>query len=111
MTAVSRSTVLSTGTTRSLPNRKRHTNTIEKTWRNNVDSDYTEKMVALARDFDYERDRHSFWVDPELSLLYGTPVWEQATHTQKLALNHLYWVGKITTILLLAKLARASITW
>lgn len=93
MTAVSRSKILSTGPNKSLPNRKRHTNTIEKTWSNNVESDYTEKMVALARDFDYERDRHSFWVDPELSLLYGTPVWEQATHTQKLALNHLYWVG------------------
>ncbi|MGD1896239.1 MAG: hypothetical protein ACFB16_04710 [Phormidesmis sp.] len=93
MITTSRPKVLQDSPSSGLPGHKRHANIIEKTWNNNTDSDYTEKMVELARGFDYERDRQSFWVNPELSLLYGTPVWDQATHAQKLALNHLYWVG------------------
>ena len=93
MITTSRPKVLQDSPSSGLPGHKRHANIIEKTWNNNTDSDYTEKMVELARGFDYERDRQSFWVNPELSLLYGTPVWDQATHAQKLALNHLNWVG------------------
>jgi hypothetical protein len=70
---------------------KKHAKITEINYRRNVESDYTERMTELDRAFDYERDRNHFWGDPELSLLYGTPLYEQATPAQKLALNHLYW--------------------
>ncbi len=70
---------------------KKHAKITEINYRRNSESDYTERMEALDRAFNYERDRNHFWGDPELSLLYGTPLYEQASHTQKLALNHLYW--------------------
>jgi hypothetical protein len=70
---------------------KKHLKLTEINYRNNSESDYTEKMQALDRDFDYQRDSQHFWGEPELSLLYGTPLYEQASPSQKLALNHLYW--------------------
>lgn len=73
---------------------KRHFQIIQKTFQNNQESDYTEKMESLGKGFDYERDRHHFWGDRELSTLHGTPLYEQASQSQKLALNHLYWVGQ-----------------
>lgn len=60
-------------------------------YKRNADSDYTEKIEALDSDFDYERDRHHLWGDPALSILYGTPLYDQASESQRLALNHLYW--------------------
>lgn len=73
---------------------KRHFEIIEKTYRNNVDSDYTEKIEALGKNFDYASNSQHYWGDPELSTLYGTPLYENASPSQKLALNHLYWVGQ-----------------
>ncbi|MCU0568043.1 MAG: hypothetical protein MUF49_15770 [Oculatellaceae cyanobacterium Prado106] len=70
---------------------KKHLKLTEINYRRNTESDYTERMEALDRAFDYERDRHHVWGEPELSLLYGTPLYEQASESQKLALNHLYW--------------------
>ena len=71
----------------------RHAKIFEKTYRNNIESDYTEKLRDLGKEFKYDNDRDYYWSDPELSLLYGTPLYEVASPTQKLALNHLYWVG------------------
>lgn len=64
---------------------------IEKTYRNNTDSDYTEKIQALDRSFKYSTNQNHYWNGPEFSLLFGTPLYQQATETQKIALNHLYW--------------------
>jgi hypothetical protein len=73
---------------------KKHFQIIEKTYQNNVDSDYTEKIEALGKEFDYSSNSQHYWGDPELSTLYGTPLYENASPSQKLALNHLYWVGQ-----------------
>ncbi|MDZ8184142.1 MAG: hypothetical protein RMX96_04670 [Nostoc sp. ChiSLP02] len=73
---------------------KKHFQIIEKTYNNNTDSDYTEKIEALGKNFDYSSNSNYFWGEPELSTLYGTPLYEQASTSQKLALNHLYWVGQ-----------------
>ena len=73
---------------------KKHVQLIEKTYRNNTNSDYTEKIEALGKNFDYSSNSDHYWGDPELSTLYGTPLHEQASLSQKLALNHLYWVGQ-----------------
>lgn len=60
-------------------------------YRHNLESDYTEKIETLAKSFDYASNSDHLWGDPELSILYGTPLYEQASDSQKLALNHLYW--------------------
>lgn len=73
---------------------KKHFQIIEKTYKNNIDSDYTEKMESLGKNFDYSRNSNYFWGDPELSTLYGSPLYQEASQSQKLALNHLYWVGQ-----------------
>lgn len=72
---------------------KKHLKVIEKIYRNNTDSDYTEKMWDLAKNFDYASNSNYYWTTPELSLLYGTPLYEVASPSQKLALNHLFWTA------------------
>jgi hypothetical protein len=74
------------------PRVKKHLKLSEVNYQSNLESDYTERIAALDRAFNYEQERHHYWGEPELSLLYGTPVYDQASASQKLALNHLYWV-------------------
>ncbi|MCC5600716.1 hypothetical protein [Nostoc favosum] len=70
-----------------------HFHRIEKTYKNNQDSDYTEKIKELGQEFNYAKNSNYYWSKPDLSLLYGTPLYDAASDSQKLALNHLYWVG------------------
>jgi hypothetical protein len=70
---------------------KKHIKLTEINYRRNTESDYTEKIEQLDKNFDYSTNSNHYWGDPELSLLYGTPVYEQASESQKRALNHLYW--------------------
>ncbi len=71
---------------------------IEKTYRNNADSDYTEKIAALGQGFTYAANRDRLWSEPSHSLLYGTPLYAQASETQRLALNHLSWFANYNYI-------------
>ena len=66
-------------------------NLISRTYHNNTESDYTEKIQELDRGFKYAEVKDLYWNAPQLSLLYGTPLYEQASEQQKIALNHLYW--------------------
>ncbi|MEB3220120.1 MAG: hypothetical protein VKN72_28340 [Nostocales cyanobacterium 94392] len=72
---------------------KKHLKVIEKTYSSNTNSDYTEKLWDLGNNFDYTSNSNHYWGNPELSLLYGTPLYEVASPCQKLALNHLFWVA------------------
>ena len=72
----------------------KHFQLIEKTYQSNLDSDYTEKIAELGKNFDYGTNSDRYWGSPKLSTLYGTPLYDQASESQKLALNHLYWVGQ-----------------
>lgn len=65
--------------------------TIERTYHNNTESDYTEKIQELDRKFKYQDNSDRYWNSPQFSLLYGTPLYEQTTEAQKIALNHLCW--------------------
>ncbi|MGK7924416.1 MAG: hypothetical protein AB4290_04030 [Spirulina sp.] len=65
--------------------------TLTKNYQNNLNSDYTEKMQSFARDFQYHQNKEVYWSDPQFSLFFGTPLYEQSSPTQKLALNHLLW--------------------
>lgn len=70
---------------------KRHLKINEVTYQSNLESDYTEKIEALDRRFQYADEQHHYWGMPELSLFYGTPLYAQASESQKIALNHLFW--------------------
>ena len=76
------------------PETKKHIQLIEKTYQSNTNSDYTEQMEALGKNFDYQSNSDYYWGEPEFSMLYGTPLYQSASSAQKLALNHLYWVGQ-----------------
>lgn len=69
---------------------KKHHKLTEVTYQNNVDSDYTEKIKELDKSFSYSNS--DYWGEPRLSLLYGTPLYAEASPSQKKALNHLYWI-------------------
>ncbi|NEQ49335.1 MAG: hypothetical protein F6K11_04260 [Leptolyngbya sp. SIO3F4] len=72
----------------------KHISVIETTYKNNASSDYTGKINDLRKAFDYESNSHVYWGEPQLSIFYGTPLYEQASETQRLGLNHLYWVSQ-----------------
>jgi hypothetical protein len=73
---------------------KKHVQLIEKTYQSNTNSDYTERIEALGKNFHYQSNSDCYWGEPEFSMLYGTPLYQEASPSQKLALNHLYWVGQ-----------------
>lgn len=79
---------------------------ISKVYKSNKESNFTENMEKLQKSFDYNSNANSNWTYPELSLLYGSPIYEAASEAQKRSLNHIYWVcfynyvmgGEITTM-------------
>lgn len=68
-------------------------------YRRNRKQDNTEILEQLAADFDYEVCKDSYWNPESFSLLYGTPVWDQASSSQRVLLNQLYWVGYYSQII------------
>lgn len=64
---------------------------IQINYNKNTDSDYTEKIQELDRQFKYSENSQESWNNPEYSFLYGTPLYLESTESQKIALNHLYW--------------------
>ncbi len=72
---------------------------IEINHRRNKAQDNTEKMDAAQAAFRYEDCKNEYWNPTEFSLLYGTPLWDQATADQKRLLNQLYWVAYYSQII------------
>lgn len=70
---------------------KKYVKITEINYRRNIDSDYTEKIEELDENFNYSSNSNHYWSEPELSTLYGTPLYAEASPSQKMALNHLYW--------------------
>lgn len=77
---------------------KKRIKLIEKNYQNNIDSDYTEKIEELDNNFKYSSNSNHYWSEPEFSTLYGTPLYEAASPSQKIALNHLSWVSQYNHI-------------
>lgn len=72
---------------------------IELNLRRNKKQDNTEILDRLVADFNYADCRHEFWNPEEFSLLYGTPLWDQASPAQRVLLNQLYWVAYYSQII------------
>lgn len=65
----------------------------------NRQQDHTALLDGAAQAFRYEDCRNEYWNPEEFSLLYGTPLWEQASSSQRITLNHLYWVAYYSQII------------
>lgn len=72
---------------------------LEINYTRNKQQDCTLALEQAAKSFCYEECRNEYWQSEEFSLLYGTPLWEQSSPTQKLVLNHLYWVAYYAQII------------
>lgn len=59
----------------------------------NETQDHTRLIDEAAGRFRYADCRHEYWNPERHSLLWGTPLWEQASRDQRTVLNHLYWVA------------------
>lgn len=64
----------------------------------NKQQDHTALLDAAAQAFDYTACEDEYWNPEEFSLLYGTPLWEQADARQRVVLNQLYWVAYYSQI-------------
>lgn len=62
-------------------------------FRRNIELDQTQNMDLAASRFSYAECANEMWNPEAFSLLYGTPLWDQATAAQKVKLNQLYWVA------------------
>lgn len=59
----------------------------------NEDQDHSAMMDEATALFRYEDCKDEYWNPEEFSLLYGTPLWNQASPFQRVILNQLYWVA------------------
>ncbi|MGB3495989.1 MAG: hypothetical protein WBA57_24890 [Elainellaceae cyanobacterium] len=65
----------------------------------NRKQDHTQLLDEAAAAFRYEDCRDEYWNPEEFSLLYGTALWDEASLSQRVALNHLYWVAYYSQII------------
>ncbi|MGV3525457.1 MAG: P-aminobenzoate N-oxygenase AurF [Candidatus Sericytochromatia bacterium] len=72
---------------------------VELNLKRNAKQDNTEALDTLAKQFDYAACADEYWNPEEFSLLYGTPLWDQATPRQRVLLNQMYWVGYYAQII------------
>ena len=72
---------------------------LEVNKRRNEEQDHTNLIDNSTANFNYAECKNEYWQAEEYSLLFGTPLWEQATPQQKLILNHLFWVGYYSQII------------
>ena len=66
---------------------------LEFNLRRNAEQDHTALIDDAARRFRYEDCRDEYWNPEHYSLLWGTPLWDQASPSQRVVLNQLYWVA------------------
>ncbi|MBW4518651.1 MAG: P-aminobenzoate N-oxygenase AurF [Scytolyngbya sp. HA4215-MV1] len=79
-----------------------HTTTYRKlqiNYTRNQQQDHTALMDQAAQNFRYKDCQDDYWNPEEFSLLYGTPLWDQASPTQRVILNQLYWVAYYSQII------------
>jgi hypothetical protein len=65
----------------------------------NRKQDHTKLLDQASAAFDYAKCRDSYWNPEPFSLCYGTPIWEQASPSQRVILNQLYWVAYYSQII------------
>ena len=66
---------------------------LELNYRRNQQQDHTQLLDQAGQAFRYDECSDSYWNPESFSLLYGTPLWDQASESQRRVLNQLYWVA------------------
>jgi hypothetical protein len=66
---------------------------LEFNLRRNAEQDHTALIDDAAKRFRYADCRDEYWNPEHYSLLWGTPLWDQASPSQRVVLNQLYWVA------------------
>ncbi|MEO0351264.1 MAG: P-aminobenzoate N-oxygenase AurF [Cyanobacteria bacterium P01_A01_bin.15] len=72
---------------------------LEINYHRNRKQDHTQLLDNAGQMFDYAECRDSYWQAENFSLLYGTPLWDQASRYQRTVLNQLYWVAYYSQII------------
>lgn len=67
--------------------------------RRNKQQDHTEKLDAAAAAFDYSACHDRPWNPEAFSLFYGTALWDEASASERVLLNQLYWVAYYADII------------
>lgn len=65
----------------------------------NQQQDQTQLLDEVTQNFRYDDCKDEYWNPEEFSLLYATPLWEQASASQRVTLNQLYWVAYYSQII------------
>ncbi|HVH44625.1 MAG TPA: hypothetical protein VM925_19860 [Labilithrix sp.] len=65
----------------------------------NKEQDHTSLLDAAAAAFDYDACKNDYWNPEPFSLLWGTPIWDQSSPSQRTILNQLYWVAYYSQII------------
>ena len=72
---------------------------LEINYHRNRKQDHTQLLDNAGQMFDYAECGDSYWQAENFSLLYGTPLWDQASSYQRTVLNQLYWVAYYSQII------------
>lgn len=72
---------------------------LEINYRRNQQQDHTQLLDQAGQAFNYGDCSDSYWNPDVFSLLYGTPLWDQASDSQRTVLNQLYWVAYYSQII------------
>lgn len=72
---------------------------LDLNYRRNKAQDNTPQIDTLAEEFCFEDAKDSYWNPEMFSLLYGTPLWGEASETQRVRLNQLYWAAYYSQII------------
>ncbi|NEQ51235.1 MAG: P-aminobenzoate N-oxygenase AurF [Leptolyngbya sp. SIO3F4] len=72
---------------------------LEINYRRNKQQDHTQLLDQAGQTFNYADCSDSYWNPEQFSLLYGTPLWDQASADQRIILNQLYWVAYYSQII------------
>lgn len=71
---------------------------IDLNLKRNRSQDATEAMAAAVAAYRYEDCQHSPWNPEQYALLWGTALWQEASPSQRILLNQLYWVAYYSQI-------------
>lgn len=72
---------------------------LEINYQRNQRQDHTQLLDQSGQNFSYADCSDSYWNPESFSLLYGTPLWDQASDYQRVVLNQLYWVAYYSQII------------
>ena len=72
---------------------------LELNYKRNARQDHTALLDDAAGRFDYATCKDVAWNPERFSLLWGTPFWDQASASERIKLNQLYWVAYYADII------------